>query len=266
MNFSEDEIKRIYQGWQGNYASHPYSPSGGGGLGGFSQAGPICSNRFSIYSIPNPDSPVMLLWSPEKIQKNFSAAKLKSSFPTQLNWDEVKADFERWEGKFSYMYLDTKGLVTVGIGKMLPNVAAAKNLGFTRRGDGMRATAAEIETDFNEVAKQPKGKLAASYQKHTKLDLPDDVIYDLLKIEVDKFEKSLKAHFKGYDSYPVPAKRALLDMAYNLGIDGLLKFKKLKKAVEKQKWKEAANDSHRIGPSEERNQWTHDMFMAADKP
>lgn len=163
------------------------------------------------------------------------------------------------------MYLDTKGLVTVGIGKMLPSVAAAQALGFVRRSDQMGASAAEIETDFKEVGKQTKGKLAASYKINTKLDLPDDIIFDLLKKVVDGFETDLRKNFKEYDYYPVPAKRALLDMVYNLGLDGLLKFKKLKTAVEAKEWQKAAYECHRNGPSDERNNWTRDKFLEAAK-
>jgi GH24 family phage-related lysozyme (muramidase) len=189
----------------------------------------------------------------------------KQATDTTLNWDEVQADFARWEGKISHMYLDTKGLVTVGIGKMLPNVVAAKALGFVRRSDKAAATASEIETDFKEVSKQTKGKLASSYEKYTKLDLPDDAIYALLKSVVEGFEADLEKNFAGYKSYPVAAKRALLDMIYNLGPDGVLKFKKLKASVEAGKWKKAAEECHRSGPSEERNDWTRDLFIEAGR-
>jgi GH24 family phage-related lysozyme (muramidase) len=190
---------------------------------------------------------------------------VKQATNTTLNWDEVQADFARWEGKITHMYLDTKGLVTVGIGKMLPNVAAAQALGFVRRSDKATATATEIETDFKEVSKQTKGKLASSYEKYTKLDLPDDAIFDLLKSVVDGFEADLENNFVGYKTYPVAAKRALLDMIYNLGLGGLLKFKKLKASVEAGDWKKAAEDCHRTGPSDERNDWTRDLFLEAGK-
>jgi GH24 family phage-related lysozyme (muramidase) len=181
---------------------------------------------------------------------------------TTLNWNDVETDFEHWEGKFPHMYLDTKGLITVGIGKMLPNVAAAKALGFVRRSDGAIATAAEIEIDFLEVSKQPRGKLAKRYKKHTQLDLPDDLIYSLLRTVVNGFENDLVANFDGYRTYPINVKRALLDMIYNLGLRGLLKFKNLKKSVESRDWKEAAKHCHRIGPSKERNDWTRDLFLS----
>jgi GH24 family phage-related lysozyme (muramidase) len=181
----------------------------------------------------------------------------------EANWDAVRADFEQWEGKISYMYLDTRGLVTVGIGKMLADVAAAQALAFVRRADGMAATAAEIAADFAAVSAQAAGKLAASYQKYTSLDLPDAVIGDLLKSVLAGFESGLEQSFAGYDGYPLAAKRALLDMAYNLGIDGLLKFRKLKAAVEAGDWPTAAAQCHRNGPSDQRNDWTRARFLEA---
>jgi GH24 family phage-related lysozyme (muramidase) len=240
------------------YYCHFNAPCGGGGPGGFMQAGPLCIGDFEPNSFPHPNSVAARYLMPEDIKK---IADFVFSIATVLNWDDVKADFERWEGKYPHMYLDTKGLVTVGIGKMLPNIAAAQKLGFVRQSDAVAATAAEIEIDFKEVSKQTKGKLAASYKKDTKLDLPDNVIYELLKTEVSEFEKKLEDNFEGYKAYPNTAKRALLDMIYNLGLAGLLKFKKLKKAVESGNWMEAAKECHRNGLSEERNNWTRDMFL-----
>lgn len=182
---------------------------------------------------------------------------------TPLNWDDVKTDFERWEGKFSHMYLDSMGLVTVGIGKMLPDCAAAQQLRFVRRSNGATAITAEITTDFNEVSQQTAGKPAPTYKKYKQLDLPDDVIYALLKTEVNGFEANLKSNFKGYNMYPVSAKRALLDMIYNLGSAGFVKFEQLKKAAESHDWEEAARECHRKKISEERNNWTRDLFLAS---
>jgi GH24 family phage-related lysozyme (muramidase) len=58
------------------------------------------------------------------------------------------------EGYVEHMYLDTKGLVTVGIGNMLPSVAAAQALPFVNRSTGNRATADEIAADYASVESQ----------------------------------------------------------------------------------------------------------------
>src|SRR4029077_16526193 len=119
--------------------------------------------------------------------------------------------FIHFEGKIPYMYLDTRGFVTVGVGKMLKDAAAAKALGFVRRADKSKATPAEIEAEFALILKQRKGNAAEFYEDFTKLVLPDDDIAALLKTVVDGFQADLRANFAGYDAYPVPVKRALLD-------------------------------------------------------
>lgn len=178
-------------------------------------------------------------------------------------WEVTLADFERWEGKIAHMYLDTRGYVTIGIGNMLANAAAAKKLAFVVRESGLAATPAQIEADFTAVTKLAAGMPAASYKTHTRLDLPDASINALFKVRIDGFRADLAGSFKDYATYPVAAKRALLDMIYNLGKDGLLKFKKLKAAAEAGNWKEAANQCHRQGPSKERNDWTRELFLEA---
>lgn len=182
---------------------------------------------------------------------------------SELGWAEIAADFANWEGRKSFMYVDTVGRVTVGVGLMLPNVAAAQRLKFVTRADGQPASASAIAADFLRVSAQPKAKPADSYKAFTQLDLPDAVIDDLLKTLVTQFEQGLKSNFVGYDSYPAHAKRALMDMVYNLGLEGLLKFKNLKKAAESGNWAVAAQECERRGPSKARNDWTSEMFLKA---
>ena len=65
------------------------------------------------------------------------------------------------EGCISHMYLDTVGKVTVGVGNMLPTADAATALPFIQTGSGNNATDNEIRADYNNVAAQASGKLAA---------------------------------------------------------------------------------------------------------
>jgi hypothetical protein len=56
-------------------------------------------------------------------------------------------------------------------------------------------------------------------------------------------------------------------MIYNLGPTGLAQFRMLRQAILDGNWEEAAEQSHRNGPSEERNQYVFDLFMdAAEEP
>ena len=56
MSFFDDDIEKLYRGWQGNPA-HPNSPSGGGGAGSFRQAGPLVVGNSYYSKLPHPDSP-----------------------------------------------------------------------------------------------------------------------------------------------------------------------------------------------------------------
>jgi len=174
-----------------------------------------------------------------------------------------------FEGNFSYMYLDTVGNVTVGVGEMLPNAAAAQKLAFVRRADPTAkppvlpgpATADEIKADYDNVKKQSAGKLATYYKQFTKLDLPDSVIDSLLNAEVFQFTVSLTASFPDFNSYPAEACAALFDMAYNLGLGKLTsEFPTFCKAVKDKDWATAAKQCKRGGISDDRNDWTKAQF------
>jgi GH24 family phage-related lysozyme (muramidase) len=169
----------------------------------------------------------------------------------------------------NHLYLDTQGYVTVGIGTMLPNLAAAQALPFVVRASNRPASAKDIEADFHAMTSQAAAQVAKKYKPHTQLDLPEAHIDALLDAEITAREASLRAHFPGYDNYPAGPKRALIDMVFNLGIGslsnrtGLLAFKNMKAAIVASDWRQAAAACHRKGPSDARNAWTHDRFLEA---
>lgn len=71
---------------------------------------------------------------------------------------------------------------------------------------------------------------------------------------------------------PDTAKRALLDMAYNLGLRGLRGIRGLRKFqtpighVGRREWEKAADACARKGIPDGRNEWTKACFRAAMPP
>jgi GH24 family phage-related lysozyme (muramidase) len=172
------------------------------------------------------------------------------------------------EGNVSHMYLDTKGLVTVGIGNMLPSAAAAQALPFVSRTTGNQATAAEIAADFASVEAQPDSKNASYYRQFTKLDLPNVNIDSLFRSRIDEFVKQLKSAYPEFDSFPSEAKLALLDLAFNMGIGRLksaAEWPKLNAAIAKRDWSTAAAECNRPQANGRRNAETKAAFTAAAK-
>lgn len=168
------------------------------------------------------------------------------------------------EGTLPHMYLDTVGLVTVGVGHMIPNAEVAQALSFVVRADGSAATPDQIAADYANVSRQQKGLLAARYRQLTTLDMTDAAIQDLLSADIASVEAGVRSRFAGYDGYPEPAQDALLDMAFNLGVAGLAShFPRLKAAAEAGDWTTCAAQCHRNGISEERNDKTKALFESA---
>jgi GH24 family phage-related lysozyme (muramidase) len=182
------------------------------------------------------------------------------------SWQDFRKEIKISEGSISHMYLDTVGKVTVGVGNMLPNVAAAQKLPFIVRANGKRATSDEIKTDFETVGKQARGQVASRYQTYTKLDLPENEINTLLDTRIATFKRELKLKFPDFDSYPITVQFALTDMAFNLGTNGVvIKFPTFTKAIKDKDWAKAAAESNRPQVNSHRNKTVKDWLLAALK-
>lgn len=174
--------------------------------------------------------------------------------------EQSLAQLEHFEGSIPWMYLDTVGKVTVGVGLMLPDAEAAMHLPFEV--DGRTATDAEIAAEFARVVALPMGRPALFYRRKDGLELQQMSIDTLLRSVLVGFEGELRKRVRGYDAMPDGVKMALLDMAYNLGPGGLLHgFPKLMSAVEAGAWAQAAALCQRRGPGAARNEWTRAMFL-----
>jgi len=174
--------------------------------------------------------------------------------------DESLAKLEEFEGSIPWMYLDTVGKVTVGVGLMLPDAAAAQKLVFVV---GERAaTEDEVAAEFARVEAMAMGRPAQFYHHMGGPELPQAEIDSLLRTVLLGFDGELHAKLAGYDGFPDGVKLALLDMAYNLGPEGLLRsYPRMIAAVEAGNWAQAAANSFRHGPGAARNQWTQKMFL-----
>ena len=170
---------------------------------------------------------------------------------------------KEFEGSVPWMYLDTVGKVTVGVGLMLANETAAHALPFVA-GAGA-ATPDQIARDFSRVSAMKKGQLARFYLSRQGLQLSEDTIDARLRETLEGFEGYLRSHIAGYDTLPDAAKLALLDMIYNLGPGRLFaEYPRLIAAIERADWRSAAVASQRRGPSPARNAWTRQQFLAAE--
>jgi GH24 family phage-related lysozyme (muramidase) len=169
---------------------------------------------------------------------------------------------KEFEGCVPWMYRDTVGKVTVGVGLMLPDAKAAEALPFIV---GTRvATAEEIAAEYARVDSLPMGRASAFYKIPTSLVLTPQTIDAKLTAVLAGFEADLRGQLPHYDALPDSIKMALLDMIYNLGPTGLFKgFPHLVAAIQTGAWQQAAEHCMRRGPSAARNDWTREQFLSA---
>ncbi|MGH8899502.1 MAG: glycoside hydrolase family protein [Egibacteraceae bacterium] len=72
--------------------------------------------------------------------------------------------------------------------------------------------------------------------------LTEEEAYDLLSNDVDRTERSLRSAVPCFGSLDDARQRVLADMAFNLGVTGLLQFKKMLAAVEARDFDLAASE------------------------
>ncbi len=190
----------------------------------------------------------------------FSEAEGATSQAAEEYYDDIVAH----EGKFPFMYIDTRGFVTVGVGNLVASAETAVSLPFVCRRDGFPATAAQKIAAFKRIRGAPAAWRAPHYKTFTDLDLPDASIKTLALTRLrTEFLPGLKSIFPEFDAFPLPARRALVDMVYNLGVNGLKKFTHFVRAANAKHWAAAGKECHRSTCRASRNEWTRKQFEQA---
>lgn len=174
---------------------------------------------------------------------------------------------KEFEGFATHLYQDSKGYITIGVGIMFKNVNKLLNSGirFMDRTTHKPATRDEILADWKMVSKQSKGKSAGYYKDFTKLDAdPSDLELRFNSLMNNARNDALK-FYPELDKLPMDIQFALWDMSYNLGYHKLSKYKKLREALLREDFEEAAAHSKRHGVQTERNR-TISKWIYYSKP
>jgi hypothetical protein len=175
-----------------------------------------------------------------------------------------------FEGEIPWLYLDSKGNVTVGVGLMLPNLAAAQALPLYVDGQAgpSLATGSEIVMDWTRLQALGKGRVATAYRAATSCFLQQvDIDGQLLRV-VSALNLHMPALYPNYAEWPTPAKVAVLDMGYNLGAHGLAVYHDMNAALNATPPNFLGAKAQCLRDADQsafatRNTWTQEQFAAA---
>lgn len=152
------------------------------------------------------------------------------------------------EGLVQYMYLDKKGLVTIGMGNLIDPMSVAAGLPFTwRNKPGKKISVrppgkTDIEAEWKSIKGKPelatKGWRACDSLCNLELALP--AIDALITAKLTENETILKRNFAGYALWPADAQMGLLSMAWSMG--PAFKFPKFHAACNAQDFATAAKE------------------------
>src|SRR6516225_9442027 len=100
---------------------------------------------------------------------------------------------EGFEGSVPHMYLDVKGLVTVGVGNLIDAVELARSLPFRFKTSGAPANSDQITAEWAKLKQNPElaREGAKACEAVTQLDLSDDAIESLILARVTSNEDFL---------------------------------------------------------------------------
>ena len=171
----------------------------------------------------------------------------------------------QFEGNICHMYLDsdTPGNVTTGNGFLIPSATAACTFPFYLPGLHTPATAQEIAAEYWRVKAMPSSRPASFYDAPSALQLKQEDIDAHLLAELDKLDEGLSAGIAGFEALPDAWKMALIDMAWNLGLSGLLEgYPEMLAAIQAGNGQEAAAQCFRNGISQARNDWAKQQFLS----
>jgi GH24 family phage-related lysozyme (muramidase) len=146
---------------------------------------------------------------------------------------------KKFEGAIPWIYLDVKGLATIGLGCLIEPAGVALGLPFVIRGTDTKATPDQIARDWVTVKRNRllahQGAQRARF--HTDLDLTEEGIEQLAWHRLKLNEDYLLEHaFPMFGEFPADAQLGIHSMCWAMGAGFPAFFPKFTKAAQSLDW------------------------------
>ena len=134
----------------------------------------------------------------------------------------LPAFLTQFEGKVNFMYLDVKGLVTIGVGHLIDPVNMALKLEFGPKGGNGRVSGGEVTAEWQNVKSRRDliSKGAAAFDAITTLALTENGIKKMVTDDANAIENYIKTNgsaqkfYADFDNWPADAQLGFMGVAW----------------------------------------------------
>ena len=178
---------------------------------------------------------------------------------------DLKQEILKFEGLKLNFYLDSKGILTVGIGQNVNNFNDFKNLNIINKQTGNTLNSNQ-KTDLYSQIMQEISDNTFKEKNYSNLEISKNDIYNQFNTMLEKSYNELEQKIDNFNKFPTSVKQALVDMQFNMGNKKFSAdtWPKLFKAIDNRDWQTAAKEaSQRKDVQKSRREWTYKMFINA---
>ncbi len=200
-------------------------------------------------------------WTEVKINEELKKKIIMKNVLTKKFKEEVL----KFEGIKQHFYLDSKNILTVGIGQNISELNKFKELNILDTQTGNVLDEPQKEQLYSQIMQEISDNTFKE-KNYSDLEISKNDIYNQFNTMLEKSYNELEQKIENFNDFPISVKRALVDMQFNMGNKKFSdnNWPKLFQAIDNRDWRTAGKEARqRKDVQKSRREWTYKMFIDA---
>lgn len=205
-------------------------------------------------------------WTEVKINQELEKKQSEKKDMENILTDKFKNDVMVHEGVRKSPYTDSKGYLTIGIGKNIHKLNDFLKLDIINTNTGMELTKIEKQNIHSKMVSEINNGTFMEYD-YAHIQISPNQIYNQFNQQLEIAYNELNKKIMNFIDMPISVQQALVDMQFNMGNNRFSEryWPKLFGAINKKDWKTAAKEAtERKDVQKARREWTKRMFLKAN--
>ncbi len=205
-------------------------------------------------------------WTEVKINQELEKKQSEKNDMKNILTDKFKNDVMAHEGIRKSPYTDSKGYLTIGIGKNIHKLNDFLKLDIINTNTGTELTEVEKQNIHSKMVSEINNGTFREYD-YAHIQISPNQIYNQFNQQLEIAYNELNKKITNFIDMPTPIQQALVDMQFNMGNSRFSEryWPKLFEAIKNKDWETAAKEaSERKDVQKARREWTKRMFLKAN--